>query len=151
MTQTVRRMSLLAASIVAALAATLLLAASPAQAHTRGETIQYGCGWTSGYTIHAARAITTSGGTIYGYNYLVQRGSYWCSATRKVYFHNTPTWTTATLRVAGTNYTDAGDFREWAAVVRYAPSGCKQAWGYMYSTSGTSGTRAFSGITSCFY
>jgi hypothetical protein len=141
-------MSLLAASIVAALAATLLLAASPAQAHTRGETIQYGCGWTSGYTIHAARAVKTSGGTIYGYNYLVQRGSYWCSATRKVSFHNMATQTTATLRVGSSTYTDSGSFGHFAAVVRYAPSGCKQSWGYIYSTGGTS---AYSGKTSCFY
>jgi hypothetical protein len=142
----------LAATLVAA---TMVVAASPAGAHTP----QQACG--SGYSVVAKpRAIKTSSGVRYGKVYLLYNSGNGknCVVAIKERFHGVRTHADAYLKIRGNPgpwhgwWRDHGNFYHYAGgnpspTVKFAADKCVQFFGRIYSKPGGRGTMAEGGRT----
>jgi hypothetical protein len=138
----------------AAVAATIVVAAPPATAHTPYAA----CG--SGYVLVAdPRPIETAGGVRYGKVYLLYNNDNGknCVVTVKSRFHGKSTWTEAWLRVEGKPGPDRGWFSEYGnfehfagglpqkQTIVYAKGKCVKFYGRIYSARDGAGTVAEGG------
>jgi hypothetical protein len=141
-------------STAAAVAASVVVAASPASAHSPYDA----CG--SGYVqVAKPRAVKTSDGVRYGKVHLLYNNDNGknCVVTIKSRFHGKRTWTEAWIKVKGVEgpdrgwFSEYGNFRYYAGglpqrkTIVFAKDKCVAFYGRIYSGKGGNGTVAEGG------